>query len=112
MTKSYQKTAKDLAWDRERNKLKSEIAKVSRRLYFTMDELEEANAMIEAQKKRIAELEANIEKARVLMDLPREDLDLLLAETRKKKEAEHIVKSLLMAGSFYGGGREDLFGDF
>ena len=109
--KPYQKTAKDLAWDRERSRLQSEIGKINRRLFLTMDELKEANAQIEAQKKRIEELTADLEKARSLLDLPREDLNLLLTEALKRKEAEHILKGLLRAGNFYCGGMEDIFSE-
>lgn len=111
MTKPYQKTAKDLAWDRERSRLQSEITKVRQQMFLMVEELAKANAIIEAQKKMIAELEANIEKARSLLDLPREDLNLLLTEALKRKEAEHILKGLLRAGNFYCGGMEDIFSD-
>ena len=94
----YLKTAKDLAFDRERTRLQSEILKIRKSLSVMSAELAKANETIEAQKKTIARLNEAVEKAVDAMGLSREDLKLLLEDTKNRDSAMRLIEGLARGG--------------
>ena len=76
MNKPYKKTAKDLAFDRERTKLNAIIQKQKDQIFELTRSLNGANMEIESLKMTINVLE-------VALQIPREDLIANMERTRK-----------------------------
>lgn len=96
--KPYRKTAKDLAFDRERTKLQGEILKVRKSLSAMTAELAAANETIEEQKKAIVRLNETIERAVSVMDLSREDLNTLLSDAKNRASLAHMYERMSRMG--------------
>jgi len=104
--KPYRKTAKDLVFDRERTRLQGEILKMRKRLSVMSAELAKANETIEEQKKTIARLDEAIDKAVSVMELSREDLNVLLSDAKNRASTVHMFERLSeMRLGGYGIGR-------
>lgn len=87
---AYQKTAKDLAWDKERQKLKGEIAQWVRVAASKTD-------TINHYKKRVAELESRIEELETaIIDLTEGSMtpDEAVKNMRKKAELADMLTFL------------------
>lgn len=76
MSSPYKKSAKDLAFDRERTKLKATIQKQNEELIDLRVKLNKANRDIEALNKTIGIMEAALQ-------IPREDLIANMERTKK-----------------------------
>lgn len=76
---SYQKTAKDLAWDRER-------AKYVRSLFDTKQKLHEAEEKIAQLQSILEQQTAEIEKLAALLALSPEDRSLLMQDAKRTAE--------------------------
>lgn len=87
---AYQKTAKDLAWDKERQKLKGEIAQWVRVVANKTD-------TINHYKKRVAELESRIDELEAaIIDLTKGSMtpDEAVKDMRKKAELADMLTFL------------------
>lgn len=103
---AYQKTAKDLAFDRERARLQRQIRDLREDLRKANIQIEADNAVMQHQDEIIDEAAAEIQKLKELIGLPKEGLDLILTQAKKTAEAaENIthIKSLLGIGQCLGG---------
>ena len=76
MSKPYKKTAKDLAFDRERAKLNATIQKQKDQIFELTRSINAANMEIESLKMTITVLEGALQ-------IPREDLIANMERTRK-----------------------------
>ena len=86
----YQKTAKDLAWDKERQKLKVEITNWKRAAASKTES-------IENYKKKVAELESRIDELEtVIIDLTEGSMtpDEAVKAIRKKAELADMLTFL------------------
>ncbi len=68
------KTAKDLAWDRERAKYRHRINELNEKIRLLTAEITEANALIENAEACICELRSDIEKLVNLNGMSPDDL--------------------------------------
>ena len=88
---AYQKTAKDLAWDRERQKLQSQIQGYK---HMAQDNF---NAM-EAYKKKYIESQRENEKLRAaIIELTKGEMtpDEVMARMRKQSELADLMKFMV-----------------
>lgn len=84
---AYQKTAKDLAWDRERQKLKSQIQGYK---HMAQDN---ANAMEAYQKKYIESQRENEKLRAAITELTKGEMtpDEVMAKMRKESELKDML---------------------
>lgn len=97
---AYQKTAKDLAWDRERTKLQGEIQKWQK---ACMCKAETA----ECYKKKCGELEERIEALELaIIELTKGEMtpDEAVKHMRKQTEAADMWNLITKRSSLLGGG--------
>ena len=92
---SYKKSAKDLAFDRERTKLKSTIQKQDEQIFELTRELNKANMEIESMKMTINVLESALQ-------IPKEEL---LADIERTKKLSTFLKDPIstVVGGYFGG---------
>ena len=91
---AYQKTAKDLAWDKERQKLKSEIAQWVKVCADKTD-------TINHYKKKVVELESRIDELEAaIIDLTEGSMtpDEAVKDMRKKANLADIMLTFLTNG--------------
>jgi ATP phosphoribosyltransferase len=94
----YQKTAKDLAWDRERAKLKSEIAQ-------WQDKFAKAQSIISAQEQEMLAYECENSELREAVEKltdGKKTADEVLADMRKTAELSDMVGFLFKHSSLTG----------
>lgn len=102
---AYVKTAKDIAWDKERNKLKSEISGWIRKCGEKEHTIQCQTGQIEILKNRIADLEEAITTITDGKMTP----DEAVAKIRKNAELADMVKLLFgNGGGLYHAGCKDL----
>ncbi len=95
MAKEYQKTAKDLAFDRERAKLRRQIRDLQEDLWKERIQIEADDAIIEHQNEIIKELEEQNRKLRELTGLSPEAIETILNDAKRTAEASENIKNLL-----------------
>ena len=83
MSRQYKKSAKDLAFDRERTKLNSTIQKQEKQIFDLTRELNKANMEIESLKMTIGVLEAALQ-------IPKEEL---IADIERTKKLSALLKN-------------------
>ena len=93
--KPYQKTAKDLAFDKERAKLRRQIRDLEETLRIANDCIETDKVIVEDQRETIKSLKAENERLRDLTGLSEESLQLILSDAKRTAEAAQHIKTLL-----------------
>ena len=93
--KPYQKTAKDLAFDKERAKLRRQIRDLEETLRIANDCIETDKVIVEDQRETIKSLKAENERLRELTGLSEESLQLILNDAKRTAEAAKHIKTLL-----------------
>ena len=89
MSKSYTKTAKDIAFDKERTKLKSTILARDREIARLKKELAESKAHNEELENTIRSLESKI-------GIPKEEI---IAAIEREKKVEQAMPFLALGGT-------------
>lgn len=89
MSKSYTKTAKDIAFDKERTKLKSTILAKDREIVQLRKELAESKAHNEELENTIRSLESKI-------GIPKEEI---IAAIEREKKVEQAMSFLALGGT-------------
>ena len=96
---SNKKSAKDLAWDRERAKYKHQIHELREQCKLLTAEIEEVNALIEDAEKVNNDLRKDIEQLIQMNGIPAEELRRFLQEEHEKvkrdEEGKAAVEALL-----------------
>lgn len=95
MSSSYQKTAKDLAWDKERSKLGATIRTYQNKCAKLNSMITERDANIEHLKAIIQEQHSIIEELQNLHDLSDEDIRALVENRKKQNQAIDVFDSLV-----------------
>jgi hypothetical protein len=95
VAKEYQKTAKDLAFDRERAKFRRQIRDLKEDLRKARIQIEADDAVIEHQNEIIKELEEQNRKLRELTGLSPEAIETILNDAKRTAEASENIKNLL-----------------
>ena len=93
--KPYQKTAKDLAFDKERAKLRRQICNLQEALRAAEGKAATKDLVIEDQRETIKSLKAENERLRELTGLSEESLQLILNDAKRTAEAAKHIKTLL-----------------
>lgn len=93
----YQKTAKDLAFDRERQKFRMRINKLEKEIRDLECDILGRDSIIEYKEDVIADLEAENQILRNLLDLPRDQLDQYLKDAAEKAKREKNLASTIGA---------------
>lgn len=88
MPAEYRKTAKDIAFDRERQKLRRRINELEEELRKQVIELEAKEAIEEHLNEIIDELAEENEKFKYMIGIPKEELEQFLKEVHEKAERE------------------------
>lgn len=100
----YQKTAKDRAFDRERQKLHKQINELREENRKNIIEIKAKEAIIERDAELLDELTAENQKLKDLLNIPSEQLEAYLKYEREKAERQQKAEALLkFAGSITGG---------
>ena len=100
MITSYKKTAKDLAWDRERAKLTSTIYNQKQAIAERDNEIDHLKADIQHLKSQIDESMVIIHTLRKVSTMTAEDIELLLSSERRNSEVHAMLISLF--GNSFG----------
>ena len=95
MASKYQKTAKDIAFDRERAKLRKQIYDLQQRILEEEHEAERLKCMIEQLNKSVGRLMDENKELRELLMLPEEDLQLLIDKEKRDAEKTEAIRALL-----------------
>lgn len=95
MASTYQKTAKDLAFDRERAKLRRQIRDLQEDLRRARGQIEADDAVIENQEEIIEKQQAEIQKLKELTGLSEEALQMILSDAKRTAEAAEHIKTLI-----------------
>lgn len=80
MSEPYKKTAKDIAWDKERKRLGCII----KQLQQSKQELQE---QLERKDRRISELETQLKNLLEVSNLSEKDIEVLIENKKKQNEA-------------------------
>lgn len=102
MGSTYQKTAKDLAFDRERAKLRRQIRDLQEDLRRARSQIEADDAVIENQEEIIERQQEENRKLKELTGLSEESLQLILSDAKRTAEAAQHIKTLLSLGDRLG----------
>ena len=95
MAKAYKKTAKDLAFDRERAKLRRQIRDLQQEVREVNDEAAKLALAINSQNEAIEQLHEENRKLRELTGLSPEAIEIILNDAKRTAEASEHIKSLL-----------------
>lgn len=95
MAKEYQKTAKDLAFDRERAKLRRQIRDLQQEVREANDEAAKLALAINSQNEAIEQLHEENRKLRELTGLSPEAIEIILNDAKRTAEASEHIKNLL-----------------
>lgn len=87
-----QKTAKDLAWDKERQKLKSQIWNLRKHLSDANRLLQESEELRQKSMKQSDDLQHIVEELLELNKMSHEDLRALIDNKKKVNEAADLLK--------------------
>ena len=93
--KPYQKTAKDLAFDKERAKLRRQIYNLQEALRAAEGKAATQDLVIEDQSETIKNLQEENKRLRELTGLSEESLQLILNDAKRTAEAAQHIKTLL-----------------
>lgn len=93
--KPYQKTAKDLAFDKERAKLRRQIYNLLEALRAAEGKAATKDLVIENQSETIKNLQEENKRLRDLTGLSEESLQLILNDAKRTAEAAQHIKTLL-----------------
>lgn len=91
---AYEKTAKDLAWDKERLKLKSTISKQQHEINALRMEVLDKDDEILSRDRMIQDLKAEIQMLLNCNNMSAEDLQTLIQNKKKQNEAVDMFESL------------------
>ena len=94
MSETNKKSAKDIAFDKERQKLRKQISELKHLLV-------EREKLYEEQSKVVDQQQALIDTLTTKMDLSPEDLRTLIESEKKQQEAAKIFARLSNLGLFY-----------
>ena len=94
MMAAYEKTAKDLAWDKERLKLKSTISKQQHEINALRMEVLDKDDEILSRDRMIQDLKAEIQMLLNCNNMSAEDLQTLIQNKKKQNEAVDMFESL------------------
>ena len=97
---SKSKSAKDLAFDRERQKWQSRINALKEEIRHLERDIGAWQTINKAQCEVISDLEKKNEALRELLDVPKEDLDSYIKAELEKAERENKLASLLSFQDF------------
>lgn len=103
MASSYVKTAKDLAWDKERSKLKSDIFHQRTHITELRAEVENLNLALKEKQEEIDNLNSTIEQLNKILQLSPDDLKLLLDQERNRVRSTEVLSGLSKLASGYIG---------
>lgn len=95
MAKPYKKTAKDLAFDRERAKLLRQIRDLQQEVREVNDEAAKLALAINSQNEAIEQLQEENRKLRELTGLSPEAVETILNDAKRTAEASENIKNLL-----------------
>ena len=95
MAKEYQKTAKDLAFDRERAKLRRQIRDLQQEVREANDEAAKLALAINSQNEAIEQLQEENRKLRELTGLSPEAVETILNDAKRTAEASEHIKNIL-----------------
>lgn len=98
MNSNYPKTAKDLAWDKERRKLKSEIFRLKQELNEKDSLIDAQLSIIKQHQEEISRLDSIIEQLKETLDLSPEDVKILVENKKKQNEAVDMFNALRTGG--------------
>ena len=91
---AYEKTAKDIAWDKERLKLKSTISKQQHEINALRMEVLDKDDEILSRDRMIQDLKAEIQMLLNYNNMSEEDLQTLIQNKKKQNEAIDMFESL------------------
>lgn len=95
------RTAKDLAWDKERSKLQSKVRKLEHKIDTMSKESEEKDNRIENLKSIIQEQHSIIEELKQLHDLSDEDVSALVEHKKNQNRALDFFDSLASLKGYF-----------
>lgn len=98
----YQKTAKDIAWDKERQKFRTTISKLQSDIVNLSSQIAADQISFQNYENTIEEQKRTIELLQEKMNLSDADLKTLVEHERKQQEAFDTFKSL---SNFHGLGQ-------
>ena len=85
---AHKKTAKDLAFDRERQRLQKQINELREEIRRYIIEIKSKEAIIEHYDELLKEACAEIENLKKLTNIPKEQLETFLKDEREKAERD------------------------
>lgn len=91
----YQKTAKDIAYDKEREKFRSKIKALEKEIRDLVVDIGCRDAIIENNEQCICELKEENTRLRELLKIPAEQLDQYLKDASEKAERDRELTSAL-----------------
>ena len=104
----YTKTAKDLAWDREREKYRRIIAQKDEDIRKYIIEIQSKESVIDYYESLLDRASMEIKSLKALLELPKDVVEEFLKNEaekadreRKGQEAVESLKSLLSFGGHY-----------
>lgn len=95
MGSAYQKTAKDLAFDRERAKLQRQIRDLKEDLSRARSQIKAGAAVIESQEKIIKLKKEENRTLKEMVGLSEEGLQMVLSDAKRNAETAERIKALL-----------------
>lgn len=100
MTK-YKKSAKDIAFDKERAKFRSEIRTLNQTIKEKDEEIQTLKEQISSLQDTIRSNEEHIHKMLKLANMSQDDLNLLIEKTKTDNEIQkHLLPFFEMLGKF------------
>lgn len=102
MASDYQKTAKDIAWDKERNRLKSKIFQLTQKTHELSKEIDQLNICIEKQNAVIEQQKRKIQQLEELLPLTSEELHLMVDEKQHHLSTENLLGALSQMNHYLG----------
>lgn len=100
MASNYKKTAKDIAFDRERAKLRKQIYDLQQRILEEEHEAARLLNMIDQLNKSVSRLMDENQELRELLNLPEEDLQILVEKEKRHAEAAENIKTMIRLSSY------------
>ena len=92
MASEYKKTAKDIACDKERTKLKCVIHNMKKHQVELEKQIEELKFESELKTQRIHDLEEIVDLLREKMNLSQEDLQTLVKDKKNENDILDLLK--------------------
>ena len=100
----YTKTAKDIAWDRERSKYQKQIRDLRASLSEANSQIDTLNKAFEAQALLLCQQEEDMKKLQNLLSMTDSEVDTVLTDAKRRQESQAKLETLLGVFSHLGAG--------